>query len=241
MAVAVSIILPVLNETWSLEKTITVLMDENSQSVAEIVLVVHPHKTTPASLAAIERVKRCWPAVVKVTVQEQPFIGGALKKGFAAVTAPLTLMMACDGETDPHLVKTMLSELFRSQVDMVTASRWRAGGGFSAYGWRKMALNYIFQKVFGLLYWTSLSDMTYAFRLVRTDVIKRIVWTGVNHEIFLETLLKPLLMGCSITEIPARWEARREGESQIRVHYFFKYVWLGVCLRFQPVTSWLMD
>ena len=50
-----SIILPVINETHSLDKTIDVLINENSNDVHEIIIVVSEDKTTKESHEHIQK------------------------------------------------------------------------------------------------------------------------------------------------------------------------------------------
>ena len=59
----------------------------------------------------------------------------------------------------------------------------------------------------------SLTDLTYGFRLYRTAVLQGIVWQELKHSFLFEALVKPLRLGCRVTEVPAAWEPRREGMS----------------------------
>lgn len=239
MPATLSIMMPVLNERRMLAETLRMLFAENASDIFEVVLVLHPTRTLPESRAAVEKAVQDYPGIVRAVGQELPFVGGALRKGFAECRAEFTVMMACDGETDPHLVKAMLALQHETKADMVTATRWKKGGGFEGYGLVKLVLNYIVQKALAFIYGTKLSDLSYAYRLVRTSILHSIKWEGINHEIFLETLLKPLLLKCKIVEIPVRWKARTEGVSQIRAVYFLKYLWLALKLRVVPVREWI--
>ena len=138
---ALTIVIPVLNENQSLHDTIDILMRDNATQIAEILLVTHPTRTLPESLEAIQQVIAAHPNVIRQITQNMPFVGGAIRTGLAAARAPWTLMMACDGETDPALVKSMLAALVQTNADMITASRWIAGGSFTGYGWLKRTCN----------------------------------------------------------------------------------------------------
>lgn len=233
-----SVVVLVLNETWSLEETVNVLMEENHEMIKETLLVIHPKKTLPASLQSIDKLKKIYPDTIRILEQELPFVGGAVQKGFEGATGEFTIMMSADLETDPHLIKDMVAQIKQdSSIDVVATSRWIEGGGFSGYSFKKKWMNYVFQKIFRTLYFTHLTDMTYGFRLMRTSIIKSIKWNCLNHEVFFETILKPLRLKCKIVEIPAQWLPRQEGESQIRMHYFLKYFYIGFVLRFLPISK----
>jgi len=86
--------------------------------------------------------------------------------------------------------------------------------------------------MFSLLYGTRLTDLTYAYRIFPTSLVRRIRWTELKHPFFLETALKPLRLGVSIREIPAVWKARTEGESANPFMANFTYFRIAFRTRF---------
>ena len=137
-------------------------------------------------------------------------------------------MMASDLETDPGVVRRMIEEMDRGAWDIVAASRWLTGTGFSGYGLVKRTCNFIFQKLFAALYRVSLTDLTYGFRLYRTAVLQGIVWEELTHSFLFEALVKPLRLGCRVTEVPAVWEPRREGVSHNMLSAYADYFRIGL-------------
>jgi hypothetical protein len=115
---------------------------------------------------------------------------------------------------------------------IATASRWIEGGRFEGYSPVKLAANYLFQKMFSLLYGTRLSDLTYAYRIFPRSLVRSIRWEELKHPFFLETALKPLRLGVSIREIPAQWKARTEGESVNPFMANFTYFRIALITRF---------
>ena len=75
--------------------------------------------------------------------------------------------------------------------------------------------------------------MTYAYRIMPTELIQNIKWEELRHPFLLETLLKPLVLGVKIKEIPAKWEARSEGESQNTFIRTFEYLRIAFKTRYQ--------
>ena len=81
--IKVSVILPVINETFSLEKTVDVILNSSKSDILEIIIVVSKKKTTSNSLKLINYLeKNKYPNVIKSHFQDIPFIGGAIQKGF---------------------------------------------------------------------------------------------------------------------------------------------------------------
>lgn len=231
VAVAASIVLPVMDETASLRQTVEVLLAENAASIAEI-LIVTAGRTSPEALATAAEMARAHPALVQVRQQQRPFLGGALRDAFEWASGTHVVMMASDLETDPAAVKELIARAAEG-YDIVTATRWSERGGFQGYGGLKYYANWAFQKTIGLLYGTGLSDLTFGFRIFRAEWVKKIRWEELRHAFLLETLLKPLRLGARVAEVPARWVARVEGRSHNPWGQNFVYFRIALKTRFR--------
>ena len=236
--VAVSVILPVIDETESLRKTVEILLDENRESIAEILLIVC-QKTTPEAMKVCTELTQLHSGLMQLHFQRRPFLGGAMQDAFDLARGTHVLMMASDLETDPHTVKDLI-EKAADGYDVVTATRWTAVGGFQGYEPVKYVLNWIFQRSFRLLYRTSLSDLTYGFRIFKTEWVKRIAWEEQRHAFLLETILKPLRLGARTVEVPTTWRARPEGESHNTLWQNFIYFRIAFKTRLRPRRELLL-
>lgn len=236
----VTIILPVMNETTSLQQTVDIILSEASADIKEILVVVCKY-TTPEALAAIERLRSQLGNLLVVHEQRLPFLGGALREAFSLARGTHLILMASDLETDPHLVKTLIAEEKKAPSGIVTASRWISGGSFDGYSTLKLLLNWIFQRFFSALYDTHLTDMTYAYRIMPTRLVQSIRWEELRHPFLFETMIKPLRLGIRVTEVPAVWRARVEGESQNSFFRNFLYFRIGVKTRLSSRKSLLVE
>lgn len=106
------------------------------------------------------------------------------------------------------------------------------GCSFEGYSKVKWICNFVFQRIVDILYGTKLTDLTYAFRIFPTELVKKINWEELKHPFFLETSLKPLRLKVKFTEIPSNWVARTEGESQNSFWENFKYFRIVFKVRF---------
>src|SRR3990167_9919787 len=95
------IILPVMNETFSLRKTAEILVAENRDDILEILIVI-AERTTAESRAVIEELRKKYPTVIRVMTQTLPYLGGAMRDAFREAKGEWVLMMSSDLETDPH-------------------------------------------------------------------------------------------------------------------------------------------
>lgn len=143
-------------------------------------------------------------------------------------------MMSADLETDPNLVCEMVEAAKANPAAVVTMSRWIEGGGFTGYSPLKRMCNSLFQKVFSILFWTRLTDLTYAYRNFPVELMRRIEWKELRHPFFLETALVPLRLGVDFVELPAHWKPRQEAESQNSFFANFNYFKTAFRVRFTP-------
>jgi glycosyltransferase involved in cell wall biosynthesis len=231
----VSIIMPVMDETTSLLQTVAIVMNENGPAIHEIICVTSKFSTEPA-LAVCHELAEKWPGVISVRQQVRPYLGGALQDAYGWATGSHILLMSSDLETPPHAAKNLIGES-RKGWDIVATTRWRSGGGFRGYNPVKYVLNWVFQKGIGALYQTSLTDLTFGYRIYRIEVLRNHDWSELRHPFLLECLLRPLTRGATATEIPVFWEPRREGTSHNPFWRNFLYFRIALKLRLGAETK----
>lgn len=232
----VSILLPTLNETFSFQKTIEIILSEcDTKDIFEFIAIVCD-RTNRESLDTIKRTQAMTDAAgipLHILYQTLPYAGGAVRDGMMAAKGSHILMMAPDLETDPHSVKDFIRMAKEYPRDMITASRWLKKGSFQGYSKVKYILNYFFQRIFSWFYGTRLTDITFGYRLAPTKLFQSIKWEETKHPFFLETALKPIRLGVVIHEIPSNWAARQEGESQNSLIQTFKYLKIACKVKFE--------
>ena len=233
---SVTVILPVINETYSLVETVNVILKHSKNDIGRFVIVI-AERTSQESVDIINQLISHHGQLIVLHHQTLPFIGGAMREAFEQVKGSHVIMMASDLETDPNLVPKLIfqSKLFPQKI--ITVSRWVGGGGFQDYSSIKLLANWIFQKIFSLLYWTNLTDMTYAYRIFPADILRKIKWEELRHPFLFETIIKPLRLGIKVVEIPGFWKARTEGESQNTFFRNFVYFKIGLKVRFMPKSK----
>jgi glycosyltransferase involved in cell wall biosynthesis len=228
---SVSIILPVVNETTSLERTVEIILRDAGERICEIIIVICS-RTTADSRATIDLLVQQHPGLIVVHTQHLPFLGGALRESIDLARGSHIALMASDLETNPDELAQMLVASDRHPEAIIQASRWRKGGSFTGYSPLKLVLNRIFQMFFSVLYGVSLTDMTFGYRVYPTRVIQSIAWEELRHPFLLECLVKPIRLGTPVIEVTSVWTARIEGESQNTFFRNFVYFRTGLKSRF---------
>lgn len=229
--IRLSVVVTVYGETFSIEQTVERLLKANRGYIVEILLVISP-RSGEECLAVCKKLVDQYPLVRLHMQEHNPGVGWAYREGMSAASGTYIALMSGDLETEPEAVDRMVRKIEETGCDGVIASRWLPGGGFVHYDKTKLVLNWIFQKLFSILYCTYLSDITYGFKILSKNVTDSIQWTGTLHEIFIETTVKPLKKGYYIEQVPSVWIGRGEGVSKNKFLRNFRYVWLAIRVLF---------
>lgn len=228
---SVSLILPATDETHSLVETVVRAASLLQDRRVEYLIVTSPKLTTSECRATIVELQKKYGASIVTFDQTRPYIGGAITDAFVRAQGEYTVLMASDLETDPTVLPDLLKAL-DAGADVAATTRWKRGARFSGYHPVKFVFNYLFQQFFRVLYLTSLTDLTYAYRAYRTEIVHKIRWEEERFPILFETLIKPLRLGYRIVEIEAPWKARSEGVSHNSLDQTLAYIRTGVRVRF---------
>jgi dolichol-phosphate mannosyltransferase len=233
----ISVVLPVLSETDTVRVVVTWLCQHLADRLHEVVLVVSP-RSSQESFAVCEEMGRLDPRVQLHVQQVNPGVGNAFREGYLRATGNVILSMDSDNEMELAAVPKMLQALAERNLAVVVGSRWLPGGGFVGYSRLKRVLNCCFQQLFRVLFSTRCTDLTYGFKVLRTEVVHGIRWEATLHEIGCETTLKPIRAGFTVGEVPSIWTARTQGRSTNNFWRNFCYVrtalrvlWQGVPVR----------
>ena len=218
-----SIVVTVFSETFSIRETLEILEGNDRAYIKEILLLVSPRASEESFAICRERAARN--PRVKILVQKNnPGIGWAYREGMEAAAGNYVALMAADLETEPSAVDRMVDKIVETGCDGVIANRWLPGGGFTNYDPLKYVLNWIFQNVFRVLFWTKLGDLTFGFKILSKKMTQAILWEGTLHEICIETTVKPLKAGYRMEQVPSVWVGRKEGRSVNTFFRKFRYV-----------------
>lgn len=218
----VSVIVTVYSETDLLVESVKQIQAALCEWAYEILIVVHPKSSAECLSLCAELAKQDG---VRIIMQgPRNGIGWAYREAIPHVTGTHALIMSSDLETDPADARTLVQVAEQTGVDIVCASRWLPGGGFSGYNRLKFVLNFAYNLLFRTLYQTTIHDITFGYKLVRSEVLRRVNWKYGTHEFCAELLLKPLRLGYTAAEVPTRWIKRQEGESKMTFVRNFRFV-----------------
>jgi len=217
----VSILLPTIDETTSLEQTIEYLFS-CEVPLCELLLIV-ADRTTPETLAVCNRFQNKYPDTIRIVLQQLPQMGGAFRTGISIARGTHIILMFADLECEPQLLPSMVFEANKDPDAVISASRWLGEGGFEDYPPLKKAMNLVFQRLCAWTFHSSITDFTHGFRLYPEWVLRRTSWIEAGHAFVLEALLFPLIFAVRIKELPTIQRARKEGKRQSRFVAYSRY------------------
>ncbi len=223
----ISAVLPAFHETETLVELVGQLRDLLGPDLHEVRVVVSP-KSPPETLAACERARALFSPLHVMVQRRFPGVGFAYREGIAAAEGDLLLLMDTDGEFDPETVPKLLGRWRETGADLVVGSRFAPGGGVEGYDPAKYVLNRTYQLLFRLLYRTRIHDLTFGFKLGRTEVLRSLPLTSQFQEIGAEVTLRCLKGGFRVEEVPTVWRARTAGASTNPLRRNLKYAWLAL-------------
>jgi dolichol-phosphate mannosyltransferase len=213
----------VFSETFSIRETLDILRANDRGYIKEILLLISP-RASEESFAICRECAAQDPRVKILVQKNNPGIGWAYREGMEAATGNYVALMAADLETEPAAIDRMVEKIVETNCDGVIANRWLPGGGFTNYDPLKYVLNWIFQNLFRILFWTKLGDLTFGFKILSKKMTDSIRWEGTLHEICIETTVKPIKAGFKIEQVPSVWVGRKEGASVNTFFRNFRYV-----------------
>lgn len=161
----------------------------------------------------------------------------AVMAGFAASTAPYTLVLPADDDYNAGMLDAMMATAARGN-DIVCASRFMPGGEMAGCPWLKAVLvrgaNFTLRHLARL----PTRDASNGFRLFSRRVIETIAIESTQGFCYsIELVVKCHRLGWPVAEIPAKWKEREHGRSRFRV-----LRWLPAYLRWYLygfATTWL--
>jgi len=228
----------VYSETELLRESVRQIRNQLHEWPIEILIVVHP-KSSPECMALCDELGR--ESDVRIIVQgPRAGIGWAYREAIPYVTGTYTLIMSSDLETNPADAAAIIRKAEETGVDIVCASRWMRGGGFTGYNPVKLVLNFGYNLIFRILYRTSIHDITFGYKLIRSEILREVKWAYGTHEFCAELILRPLRLGYTATEVPTRWVKRPEGESKMIFIRNFRFVSAAWHVFFTPKAGHLL-
>jgi dolichol-phosphate mannosyltransferase len=211
MAMDLSIILPVVNESDNLRQLVPRLkcvMEREGLSFEIIVVDGGSSDGTPQTAAELG---------ARAVTERRRGYAGALETGFAEAQGNYVLTLDADLSHEPAFAAKLWRA--RNEADIIIASRYARGGTAFADTtriWLSRLLNLWMRRLLSM----PVYDLSSGFRLYRREALQDIELVGRNFEVIEEVLVKAYAQGYRVFEVPITYFPRESGRSHARLVRF---------------------
>jgi len=229
----VSIVIPVYNERSTIEEVIRRVLAVDLGPTVDRELVVADDGSRDGTQQILDRMRT--DGIIKVhTSLINLGKGAAIRFGLEYATGDIVLFQDADLELDPQEYPRLLEPILTGQADVVYGSRFLRPTRTVPLVTR--LANTFLTAVTNLLYRSHLTDMETAYKVFRTDVLRRIKLRCVGFEFEPEVTAKVLRQGLKICEVPIGYIPRTQLEGKkIRWHDGLKAIYYLLRYRFGSI------
>ncbi len=203
-----SVVIPCYNE----QDTVDTILDRvlRNPLVGQVIAV-----DDGSTDATLERLRAC--ADDRLTVLEQPANrgkGAALRRGFAEVSRPYTIVQDADLEYDPDEYERVIAPLLAGQADVVYGSRFSGSQAHRIlYFWHSLG-NRLLTLASNMATNLNLSDMETCYKAFRSEVLAEITIEEDRFGFEPEITAKVAALRCRVYEVGISYHGRTYEEGK---------------------------
>jgi dolichol-phosphate hexosyltransferase len=203
-----SVMMPVFNE----ERTLEIILGHVLQQpdVGEVIAV--DDGSTDRSWEILTRVAAGDQRVRAFRQDTNQGKGAALRRAIAEVRMPFALVQDADLEYDPRDYPILLQPLLEGRADVVYGVRGFAGQ--TAFSFWFVMGNKLVTLATNLLFDCYISDMESGFKVLRSDLWRRLNLAGERFDVEPDITARALRLGYRIHEVPIRYYARSRADGK---------------------------
>jgi glycosyltransferase involved in cell wall biosynthesis len=203
-AVAVSVVIPTLNEAENLPH----VFDRIPREIHELIIVDGNSTDNTIDVAS-----RLWPGV-KIVRQDGTGKGNALACGFAACSGDVIVMLDADGSTDPAEMPRYVAALLAG-ADFAKGTRFIQGGGSSDLTRIRRLGNWALCAVVNKLWGVKFTDLCYGYNAFWRHALRAINPDCNGFEVETHINIRAARNRLKIHEVPSFEDNRRHGASNL--------------------------
>ena len=220
--IAVSIVIPTLNEAENIEPLVRQVM-ANAPASAEIIIV--DDGSTDGTPDRVRSVAEDYP--VRLLQRENPTLGlsGAVIAGARAARGDILVVMDADLSHPPQEIASLVAPVMDGRADMVIGSRYVPGG--STPGW-PLFRRLLSRIAAGVAYpLTGIRDSMCGFFAIRRSVLLELTPRATGFKIAFEAIVNGG-RHLRVVEVPIAFRDRARGTSKMNaaVALLFSVRWL---------------
>ena len=214
--VPVTIVVPCCNEEAGLPALLTRLEGVREQIARGWEVLFIDDGSTDGTFAKLLMATRSRPWLRVVRHPTNLGLGAALRTGFQNARSGIVCTIDSDCTYAPERLPELVA-LIDQGADIATASAWHPESARAEGGPIRIALSRFVSGMYKVLIGQDVHTFTCLFRAYRTDRLTRIPFRSNGFAAVAEIMLRGMLDGYEVRELPMRLETRRFGESKLKI------------------------
>ncbi|MEQ1854738.1 MAG: glycosyltransferase, partial [Chthoniobacteraceae bacterium] len=219
-AIAVSIIVPTLNEAENIDPLFSAIFSEAKRCGFDAQVVVVDDGSTDGTCDRIRKWER--DHAVKLLEREGGNgLAGAVLAGARLADRDIVVVMDADLSHPPESIAALIRPVADGTADMVIGSRYTPGGGTPGWPWtRRIASRFAAALAWPL---TEVRDSLAGFFALRRERLLEIPADAAGFKIGLEVIVRGAET-LRVREVPITFRDRTRGRSKMKVHVILAYL-----------------
>jgi glycosyltransferase involved in cell wall biosynthesis len=203
-----SVMMPVFNEERTLEVILGHVLEQ--PQVGEVIAV--DDGSTDRSWEILTRMAAADPRIRPFRQEANQGKGAALRRAITELRMPFALVQDADLEYDPRDYPVLLQPLLEGRADVVYGVRGFAGQ--TAFSYWFVIGNKLVTLATNVLYDCYISDMETGYKVLRSDLWRRLGLSGMRFDIEPDITARVLRLDYRIHEVPIHYYARSRDEGK---------------------------
>ena len=212
----VTVIVPCYNEEAGLPSLLARLRRMRARGAGDWTFLFVDDGSSDATFAALLRAANDEPWIEVVRHHENLGLGAALRTGFAHARSPIVCTIDSDCTYPPEKLPE-LAVIARDGAEIVTASAWHPESAAAEGSQLRLQLSRLVSGIYKLLIGQDVYTFTCLFRAYRKEALQRIRFRSNGFAAVAEIMLRAMLSGFIVKEVPMRLESRQFGESKLKI------------------------
>ncbi|MEE8300907.1 MAG: glycosyltransferase family 2 protein [Candidatus Tectomicrobia bacterium] len=208
---SISAVIPAYNEEVYIEKCVLSLEVAVKQIADDFEIIVVDDGSRDRTADILEGLKRSRPYLVLLHHEQNRGLGQALRTGFAKCGKEITFYCDADLPFDYLELATALQEMEAKNATLVTGFRHDRSSEGSLRIVYSVAYNWLVWLLFGL----RTKDVNFAFKLIRTEALRKMNLQSDGSFIDAEIMIKADRLGYPICQIGIDYFKRQYGKSTL--------------------------